>query len=98
MFVIMYEPMTRLNKYLVDGGITHAVNANRIEDIYFCGDMAHICLFSGKQLNVARRDALFLLDKLDKWRGGASKSVAEIEDSGRRYEKARSDVAKDASK
>lgn len=62
-------------------------------DIYFLGDMARVCLVSGAQFNVTRSQAIAILDVLDKWRGGASKAIAETEDEGRSYESARSDVA-----
>lgn len=93
MFTFMYEPMTRQNEYIVNGGITHAVNIHRIEDIQFWGDMARVCLDSGAQFNVTRDEALSLLDSLDKWRGGASKDIAEMEEAGMIYEKARNDAA-----
>lgn len=93
MFTFVYEPMTRKSEYLVDGGITHAVNTNRIEEIYFWGDMARVCLVSGTQFNVTRHEAILLLDSLDKWGEGASKEIAYTEDAGRSYEKSKNDVA-----
>ena len=93
MFAIMYEPVARQNKYLVDGGVTHAVNISRVEDIYFFGDMARVCLVSGAQFNVTRREAIALLDLLDEWSKGASEEIAYMENAGRSYEKAKNDVA-----
>jgi hypothetical protein len=92
MFAVMYEP-ERMNRGLVEGGVTHAVNVDRIEDIYFWGDMARVCLVSGAQFNVTRADAIAILDVLDNCRGGASKAIAETEDAGRSHESAMSDVA-----
>lgn len=92
MFAVMYEP-ERMNRGLVDGGVTHAVNVDRIEDIYFWGDMARVCLVSGAQFNVTRADAIAILDVLDSCRGGSSKAIAETEDAGRSHESAMSDVA-----
>lgn len=92
MFAVMYEP-ERMNRGSVDGGVTHAVNVDRIEDIYFWGDMACVCLVSGAQFYVTRADAIAILDVLDNCRGGASKAIAETEDAGRRHESAMSDVA-----
>ena len=93
MFAIMYEPVTRKNEYLVDGGVTHAVNINRIEDIYFFGDMACVCLVSGAQVNVTRSEAISLLDSFDKWGKGVSEEIAYMEDEGRSYEKAKNDAS-----
>nr|DAH96722.1 MAG TPA: hypothetical protein [Caudoviricetes sp.] len=93
MFAIMYEPETHKNEYFGEGGVTHAVNTNRIEDIYFMGDMACVCLVSGAKLNVTRSQAIGILDILGNWRGGASNEVAGMEDDGRRYEKAKNDAA-----
>lgn len=98
MYAITYEPVRRLNSSTVEGGITHAVDVGRIEDIRFWGDMARICLVSGAQFNVTRSQAISILDVLDKWRGGASKAIAEMEDAGRGIETARNGVAKDAGK
>lgn len=99
MFLITYEPITRQNKYLIEGGITHAVNTDRIEDIYFYGDMARVCLVSGAQLNVIRQEAVELLDNICRYDGeGASEMVAKMEDAGQRYEMAKGDVAKGAGK
>lgn len=91
MFAITYEPVRRLNSSLVEGGVTHAVNTDRIEDIYFFGDMARICLVSGTQFNVTRREAFHLLDALRKCGCNASKAVAYMEDAGRSYESAKRD-------
>lgn len=93
MFAIMYEPMARKSEYIVNGGITHAINIHRIEDIYFWGDMARVCLVSGTQFNVTRHQAILLLDTLDTWSDGASNAVAEMEDAGRSYERPNNDVA-----
>lgn len=93
MFAIMYEPVTRQSEYFVGGGITHAVNINRIEDIYFWGDMARVCLVSGAQVNVTRHEAISLLDFLDKSGKGASEEIACMEEAGRSYEKAKKDAA-----
>lgn len=93
MFAIMYEPERRVNRGCVDGGVTHAVNIDRIEDIYFFGDVTCVRLVSGAQFSVTRSQAIDILDVLDKWRGGASKAIAEMEDTGRSYESARSDIA-----
>lgn len=93
MFAIMYEPERRVNRGCVDGGVTHAVNIDRIEDIYFWGDMACVCLVSGAKFNVTRSQAIDILDMIGKWSSGASNEVAEVEDDGRRYEKAKNDVA-----
>lgn len=99
MFLITYEPITRQNKYITDGGVTHAVNTDRIEDIYFWGDMACVCLVSGARFNVVRQEALELLDNICRYDGeGASEMVAKMEDAGSRYEMARNDVAKGAGK
>ena len=93
MFAIMYEPVKRIGRGIVDGGVTHAVNTDRIEDIYFFGDMARVCLVSGERFNVTRSQAIAILDMFDKWRGGASKAIAEMEDTGRSYEEAKNDAA-----
>lgn len=93
MFAIIYEPTIRKSEYIVDGGITHAVNVDHIEDIYFWGDMARVCLVSGAQFTVTRSDAIAILNVLDNCSGSASKAIAETEDAGRSYEKAKSDVA-----
>ena len=93
MFAIMYEPMTRQSKYLVDGGITHAVNINRIEDIYFFENMTRVCLVSGTQFNITRREAIALLNSLDEYSKGASEEIAYMENAGMSYEKAKNDVA-----
>lgn len=82
-----------MNRGLVEGGVTHAVNVDSIEDIYFWGDMARVCLVSGAQFNVTRADAIAILDVLDSCRGGASKAIAETEAAGRSHESAMSDVA-----
>lgn len=92
MFAVMYEPIIRKSEYLVDGGMTHAVNVDHIEDICFFGDMARVCLVSGTRFNVTRSDAIAILNVLDNCRG-ASKAIAETEDAGRNYEKAKNDVA-----
>lgn len=91
MYTFMYEPMTRQNEYIVNGGIVHAVNTNRIEDVQFWGDMARVCLVSGTQFNVTRHEAILLLDSLDRWGEGASKEIAYMEDAGMRYESAKRD-------
>ena len=70
MFAIMHEPERRLSGGRVDGGVTHAVNTDCIEDIYFFGNMARVCLVSGAQFDVTRREATFLLDALDNLKGG----------------------------
>lgn len=92
MFVVVYEPRC-LNGGLIDGGVTHAVNIDRIEDIYFFGEMARVCLVSGKKFNVTRSQAISILDVLDKWVHGASKEIAKMEDTGRSYERAINGVA-----
>lgn len=94
MFAIVYGPIIRKSEYLVDGGVTHAVNVDNIEDIYFWGDMARVCLASGTQFNVTRSDAIAILNVIGNCRGDASKLIAETEDAGRSYEKAKNDVAK----
>lgn len=93
MFAIMYEPERRLGGGRVDGGVTHAVNTDRIEDIYFLGDMARVCLVSGAQVNVTRGEAISLLDSFDKWSKGVSEEIAYMEDEGRSYEKAKNDAS-----
>lgn len=70
MFAIMHEPERLLGGGRVDGGVTHAVNTDHVEDIYFFGDMARVCLVSGTQFNVTRHEASFLLDALDNLKGG----------------------------
>ena len=70
MFAIMHEPERRLGDGCVEGGVTHAVNTACIEDICFFGDMACVCLVSGEQFNVTRREATFLLDALGNLKGG----------------------------
>lgn len=92
MFAVMYEPK-RMTRGLVEGGVTHAVNVDHIEDIYFWGDMASVCLVSGAQFNVTRSHAIAILDVLDNCRVGASKAIAETEDAGRIHESEMSDVA-----
>jgi hypothetical protein len=94
MYTFMYEPMTRQNEYIVNGGITHAVNTSRIEDIQFWGDMASVCLVSGAKFNVTRDEAILLLDSLDRCGEGASKEIAYMEDAGMRYESAKRDRKK----
>ena len=59
----------------------------------FFGDMARVCLVSGAQFKVTRSDAIVILNVLDNRSGRASKVIAETEDAGRNYEKAKSDVA-----
>lgn len=94
MFTFMYEPVRSLGSCITEGGVVHAVNINRIEDIYFWGDMASVCLVSGERFNVTRHDAILLLDSLDKWGEGASKEIAYTEDAGMRYESAKRDEKK----
>lgn len=91
MYTFMYEPMRSLGSFITDGGVVHAVNTNRIEDIYFLGDMASVGLVSGARFNVTRHDAILLLDSLDKWGEGASKEIARMEEAGRSYESAKRD-------
>ena len=94
MFTFMYEPERSLGNCITDGGVVHAVNTNRIEDICFWGDMASVCLVSGERLNVTRQDATLLLDSLDKWGEGASKEIAYTKDAGMSYERAKRDERK----
>lgn len=91
MFTFMYEPVRSLGSCIAEGGVVHAVNTNRIEDIYFWGDMASVCLVSGERFNVTRHDAILLLDSLDKWGEAASKEIARMEEAGRSYESAKRD-------
>jgi hypothetical protein len=91
MYTFMYEPMTRQNEYIVNGGIIHAVNTSRIEDVQFWGDMARVCLVSGAKFNVTRDEAILLLDSLDRWHEGASKELAYMEDAVMKYESAKRD-------
>lgn len=93
MLAITHEPIIRKSEYLVDGGITHAVNVDHIEDIYLFGGMARVCLVPGAQFNVTGSDAIAILNVLDNCRGGASKAIAETEDAGGNYEKAKNDAA-----
>ena len=93
MFTFMYEPMRSLGSCITEGGVVHAVNIHRIEDIYFWGDMASVCLVSGERFNVTRHDAILLLDSLDKWGEGASKEITRMEEAGGSYEKAKNDAA-----
>ena len=94
MYTFMYEPMTRQNEYIVNGGITHAVNTSRIEDVQFWGDMARVCLASGAQFNVTRHEAILLLDSLDRWGEGASNEIVHMEDAGMKYESAKREERK----
>lgn len=91
MFTFMYEPVRSLGNCITEGGVVHAVNTNRIEDIYFWGNMASVCLVSGAKFNVTRQEAILLLDSLDRWGEGASKEIACMEDTGRKYESAKRD-------
>lgn len=91
MYTIMYEPVRSLGSCITEGGVVHAVNIHHIEDIYFWGDMASVCLVSGERFNVTRDEAIRILDSLDKWGEGASKEIAYTEDAGRRYESAKRD-------
>lgn len=93
MFTFMYEPMRSLGSYITEGGVAHAVNTDYIEDISFYGDMANVLLVSGDKFDTTRQEALSILDALHKWSKGASNEVAEMEDAGRSYEKAKNDVA-----
>ena len=86
MFTFMYEPVRSLGSCIADGGVVHAVNTNRIEDIYFWGDMASVCLVSGERFDVTRHDAILLLDSLGKWGEGASKEISRLEEAGWSYE------------
>lgn len=90
---IMYEPVRSTGSGLVEGGVTHAVNTDHIEDIQIWGDMARICLVSGAQLDVTRHEACLLLNALDECGEGASREITRAEDAGRSYEKAKSDAA-----
>lgn len=94
----MYEPVRHLNSCLVEGGVTHAVNTDHIEDIYFFGDMACIRLVSGEQFNVTRHEACLLLGSFNKYgekvsEERVSKDIASMEDMGRSYEKSKNDAA-----
>lgn len=91
MFTFMYEPKRSLGNCITDGGVVHAVNTNRIEDIYFWGDMASVCLVSGAKFNVTRQEAILLLDSLDRWGEGASKEISRMENAGMSYESAKRD-------
>ena len=91
MFTFMYEPVRGLGNCITEGGVVHAVNTNRIEDIYFWGDMASVCLVSGAKFNVTRQEAILLLDSLDKWGEGASKEISRMENAGMSYESAKRD-------
>lgn len=93
MFAIMYEPVRSMGSCITEGGLAHAVNTSYIEDIFFYGDRAKVVLVSGDKFDTTRHEATFLLDELDKWGGDASKAIAEMEDAGRSYEKAKNDVA-----
>ena len=93
MFAIIYEPVRSICSDLIEGGVTHAVNTDHIEDIYFWGDAARICLVSGEHFDVTRPQAISILNVLDKWRGGVSNAIAEMEDEGRGYEKAKTEAA-----
>lgn len=89
MYTFMYEPMRSCGNCITEGGVVHAVNTTRIEDIYFWGNMASVCLASGERFNVTRYDAILLLDSLDRWGEGASMEVSRLEEAGQRYESAR---------
>ena len=91
MFAFMYEPVRSLGSCITEGGVVHAVNTDRIEDIYFFGDMACVCLVSGEKFNVTRCDAITLLDLLDREGEGASKEIAYMEEAGGSYESAKRD-------
>lgn len=87
MFTFMYEPVRSLGNCTTEGGVVHAVNTDRIEDIYFWGDMASVCLVSGERFNVTRYDAILLLDSLGKWGESASMEISRLEEAGWSYEK-----------
>lgn len=94
MFTFMYEPMRSLGNCITEGGVVHAVNTSRIEDICFWGNTASVCLVSGERFNVTRNDAIILLDSLDKWGEGASKEIVRMEEAGGSYESAKRDGKK----